>query len=116
MVQKLVIYHKIYCGGINLKDLPKVFANKIEGNINNTQDIFYGSDRDIPKKHQDSLNLSRKINSIFASSTHVYKSRVKIEFKDRIEKKVIVGKTNSHLITIDGELIKISDIVDIEKI
>lgn len=116
MVQNIDIYHKIYCGGINMKDLPKVFANKIEGNINNTQDIFYGSDRDIPKKHQDNLSLIRKINNIFSSSTHVYKSKVKIDFKDKMEEKIIVGKTNSHLITIDGELIKISDITDITKI
>lgn len=99
-----------------MKDLPKVFANKIKENINNTQDIFYGSDREILKQNHENINLSKKINNIFASSTHVYKSLVRLEFKDKIEEKVIVGKTNSHLITIDGELIKISDIVDINKI
>ncbi|MBE6156318.1 MAG: hypothetical protein E7161_01040 [Firmicutes bacterium] len=98
-----------------MKDLPKVFANKISENINNTQDIFYGNDRSNHKK-PDSLSIVRKINSIFASTSHVYKSKVKIELKDKTEEKVIVGKTTTHLITIDGELIKIIDIVDIEKI
>ena len=97
-----------------MKDLPKVFANKISNNIKNTQDIFYGSDREIKK--QDSLSVVKKINNIFASSTHVYKSKVKINLKGSIEEKVIVGKTSTHLITIDGELIKIIDIIDIEKI
>jgi len=98
-----------------MKDLPKVFANKINNNINNTQDIFYGNERRIEKRH-DSLSIIRKINNIFASSNHVYKSRVKIELKDKVEEKVIVGKTNDHLITMNGELIKIIDILDINKI
>jgi len=98
-----------------LKDLPKVFANKISDNINNTQDIFYGNERNVIKK-TDSLSIIRKINNIFASTNHVYKSKVKIYLKDRVEEKIIVGKTTTHLITINGELIKIIDIVDIEKI
>lgn len=98
-----------------MKDLPKVFANKISDSINNTQDIFYGNDR-LNEKKQDSLSIVRKINNIFASSSHVYKSKAKIKFKDKIEEKIIVGKTSTDLITIDGELIKIIDIVDIEKI
>jgi len=98
-----------------MKELPKVFANKINENINNTQDIFDERDRYIEKK-KDKLSIVRKINNIFASPNHVYKSRVKIKFKDKIEEKVIVGKTNTHLLTIDGDLIRIIDIMDIEKI
>lgn len=98
-----------------MKELPKVFANKISDKINNTQEIFYGSDRSNKKKH-NSLSILKKINNIFASSRHVYKSRVLLTLKDTTEEKVIVGKTNTHLITIDGEFIKIIDIVDIERI
>ena len=79
------------------------------------EELFYGNDRMTSKK-SNNLNIVKKINSIFASPNHVYKSRVKIFLKDRIEEKVIVGKTNTHLITMDGELIKIIDIIDIEKI
>lgn len=98
-----------------MRELPRVFANKISDNINNTQDIFYGSERGISKK-SDNISIVKKINNIFASKNHVYKSRVLITFKDKVEEKVIVGKNNTHLITIDGELIKIIDIIDIEKI
>lgn len=98
-----------------MKDLPKVFANKISDDINNKQDIFYGSDR-LLEKRESSISIVRKINNIFASTSHVYKSRVNIKLKDKEEEKVIVGKTNTHLITIDGELIKIIDIIDINKI
>lgn len=98
-----------------MKDLPKVFANKISDDINNTQEMFYGNDRMIPKKN-DSMSIVKKINNIFADKNHVYKSRVLITLRDGFKEKVIVGKNNTHLITIDGELIKIIDILDIKKI
>ena len=97
-----------------MKDLPRVFANKIDESINNDQELFYGNMRgDAPK---DDISVVKKINNIFADSHHVYKSRVRITLKNGIVEKVIVGKTSSELITIDGELIKIIDIVDIVKL
>lgn len=97
-----------------MKDLPRVFANKIDESINNDQELFYGSVRGEDTK--DDISVVKKINNIFASSHHVYKSRVRITLKNGIVEKVIVGKTSSELITIEGELIKIIDIVDIVKL
>ena len=101
-----------------MKDLPRAFANKIDTNINNDQELFYGSDRIITKKvkKDDDISIVKKINNIFASSHHVYKSRVKITLKDKVVEKVIVGKTSADLITMDGERIKIIDILDIERL
>ena len=98
-----------------MKELPKVFENIIDKDIHNTQDIFYSTDRVIRNKNNDE-SIIKKINRIFASSNHVYKSLVRITLKNGIIEKVIVGKTNSDLITIYGELIKITNILDIEKI
>ena len=97
-----------------MKDLPRITRGKISDNLNNTQSIFYSSDRSIPKK--DDISIVKKINNIFASVHHVYKSKVRITLNDKVVEKVIVGKTSTNLITIDGELINIVDIVDIEKI
>jgi len=98
-----------------VKELPKIFANKINENLNNTQEIFYGKDRSA-KKEYDSKSIIKKINDIFASKNHVYKSKVKITFNDKIVEKVIIGKNNNTLITYEGELINVSDILDVEKI
>ncbi len=97
-----------------MKDLPKVFEGKVDNIMKNTQDIFYGNDRSTKKP--DSLTIIRKINSIFASPNHVYKSKVRITLTNGVVDKVLVGKTSTNLLTIDGEQIKITDIVDIEKI
>ena len=97
-----------------MRNLPKVYEGKVRSDINNTQKLFYGSDREVIKT--DNISIVRKINNIFSSKDHVYKSKVNITLKDKNINKVIVGKNSTNLITIDGELIKITDILDIKKI
>lgn len=92
--------------------LPKVFANPIDKEINNVQTMY----RDNEIRNDKPVNITKKINEIFASPNHVYKSKVKIIYKDHEEIREIVGKTNLNLLTLDGKLIKITDIIDIEKI
>ncbi len=97
-----------------MKELPSVFANPIKKELNNVQSAYYdGKDRDIEVNPR---MINKKINEIFASSNHVYKSKVKISFKDHEEEHVLVGKTNLNLLTMEGKLIKITDIIDIKKI
>ena len=94
-------------------DKPKVFANPINKKIYNVQDLFR-SDKD--SRSINPVDVNKKINEIFASRNHVYKSRVRITLKDGVVEKEIVGKTNINLLTLDGNLIRITDILDIERI
>ncbi len=97
-----------------MNKLPNVYANPINKKINNVQETFYSrSDRNIDVNPKD---INTKINEIFSNKNHVYKSKVKITFRDKEEEAVIVGKTNLNLLTIDGKLIRIPEIVDIERI
>ena len=92
---------------------PRVYANPINKKIDNVQDLFR-SDKD--SRSINPVDVNKKINEIFASRNHVYKSKVKITLKDKVIEKEIVGKTNINLLTLDGDLIRITDILDIEKI
>lgn len=114
------------------RKLPSVFANKIEKEVGNNKKVFYSgkdgvtgtSDRkatnedDFAQNIKDHLikpkNIYQKINDIFNSSRYVYKADVEITLKDGVVTKRIIGKNSNHLITIDNELIPISDIVDIK--
>lgn len=96
-----------------MNKLPKVFANPINKKINNYQDLYY-SNRSI--KRLNAKDINKKVNEIFGSLNHVYKSRVRITLNDNITEEVIVGKTSMYLLTIDNKKIKITDILDIEKI
>ena len=92
---------------------PRVYANPINKKIDNVQDLFR-SDKE--SRSINPVDVNKKINEIFASRNHVYKSKVKITLKDKVIEKEIVGKTNINLLTLDGDLIRITDILDIEKI
>ena len=93
--------------------LPRVYANPIDKSLNNVQEIYKDN---LTREEISPKNINRKINEIFASSNHIYKSRVKITYKDHSSEETIVGKTNLNLLTMDGKLIKITEIMDIEKL
>ncbi len=95
------------------KNLPKVFASPIDKEIHNNKDIFYSA-----RKEDRNLaaNVPRKINEIFASSSHVYKSKVKIWSNSGVIEATIVGKTGNYLLDINGKKVNINEIIDIEKI
>lgn len=96
-----------------MNKLPNVFASPINKKLNNYQDM-YRSDKKV--KSYNSKDINKKINEIFGSLNHVYKSKVRITMTDGVKEEEIVGKTNTNLLTIDNKLIKITDILDIEKI
>ena len=62
------------------KDLPKVYANPIDKDIRNNNDIYYGKNEE--RKETRQVNVYEKINHIFASPHHVYKSNVLIKTKN----------------------------------
>ncbi len=96
-----------------MNKLPNVFASPINKKLNNYQDM-YRSDRKV--KSYNPKDINKKINEIFGSLNHVYKSKVRITMTDGVKEEQIVGKTNTNLLTIDNKLIKITDILDIERI
>lgn len=97
-----------------MKDLPKVSAFAINKKLYNSQERYYGSEEKLFSNKKE--NISSKINRIFASNNHVYKSRVRIKTKNDVLERTIIGKTNTDLLTLTGEKIKIVDILDIDRV
>ncbi len=95
------------------KKLPNVFVNKIDREINNTQKLYYS---DLRGERKEPVNVMKKINDIFSSIHHVYKSHVRITTNNDVIDTFIVGKSNIYLLTLDNKKIRIPDIIDIEKI
>ena len=103
------------------KKLPGVFANNISSSAAHNKNVSYSDKEEIKihnkvksEKLPDTMNINQKINAIFNSSRYVYKADVNITLKDQVIKRRIIGKNSIHLITIDNELIPITDILDIE--
>lgn len=98
------------------KETPRVFANKVDKTFNNnsTYAVTRNDERTaIKEKRIDNRNIRQKINDIFKSSNYIYKADVNIEINGRTIKKRIIGMKNNQLITMDNELISVSDITDI---
>ena len=92
-------------------ELPKVFANKINKEINNSQDVY--SSLEINNTVVNEHNISKKINDIFSDLNFVYKKEVTIVTKEKKVIKTIVGINGNKLLTMDNENIDISTIIDI---
>lgn len=96
------------------KNLPRVYANPINKALSNNKDIFYSGENET--RSINTIDVTKKINEIFASKTHVYKSKVRIKTNNDTMEEVIVGRTGAYLLTLSGAKISIPNIIDIERI
>ena len=96
------------------KELPRVFASKIDKSINNNEECVVSKNEEQKLKQIEiDKNIRQKINEIFASYKYVYKADVIITTKQGEINKTIIGKKDNNLITIDNEFIDINNIKDI---
>jgi len=95
------------------KKIPKVFANRIDKKIENNDTYSITRNDDVKIKENRGLDINSKINQIFKSTKYIYKIDVEIVVSTGTITKRIIGRKNGYLITIDNELIKIDDILDI---
>ena len=97
-----------------MKELPKLYTNSFNKKIDNSQEyvkIIESTNSPKPSKQE----INKKIDNIFKSKNYIYKIKTKIKTKNGDRKETLIGKTNNNLITINNELINISDIIDIKK-
>ena len=102
-----------------MKKLPSIFQNDISKKMNNNEEIYYSFENKEETRNTEVIqgkNVLQKINSLFNSSNYIYKIDVEIKLKDKTINEKIIGKNKTHLITMNNELISISDIQDIKLI
>lgn len=106
-----------------MKELPKMYRNKIEKEISNNEKMFstmYNNKITLEKEDRSTITKTRKIYTveqkiadIFNSPNYIYKIDVVIVTDRETQTKRIVGKTKTNLITMDNEYIPINTIRDI---
>lgn len=92
-----------------------LFVNKIDKEFRNNEKVFYSNGNNI-ERVPIKVDVRKKINDIFKSNDFIYKADVEIFLKDKKIKTTIIAKNNTSLMTMDNEIIKISDILDIKKV
>ena len=103
-----------------MKKLPSIYANNIEKNKEHNESVYksYKEETKEPiekKQNYPKKTVNQKIREILNTKNHSYKTPVKIKLKDSTKQVEIIGRNTKNLITIENELIKIEDIIDIEK-
>ena len=109
-----------------MKKLPSIYANSIEKNKDNNDSIYKSykneknkteetTEKQENKTKYPQKTINQKIRELMNSKNHSYKIPVKIKTKENVLEKEIIGKNSKNLITIENELIKIEDIIEIEK-
>ena len=97
-----------------MKKLPKLFSSKIE-NVNNNRKVFDSlKDYNIDIKDNNNLSLKDKLKELTSSNTYIFNKEVILVFKDKEVSCHIAGIVNNHIITMDNEIIKIKDLIDIK--
>jgi len=109
------------------KKLPSVFANPQEKEFTNNERIYYSKesnslsqtnihdfDQDRAAPILENKNIYQKLNDIFNSEKYVYKADVDITTRSGHLKTKIIGQNRTHIITMDNQLISITDLVDIK--
>lgn len=99
-----------------MKELPKVFHNKVNKNFNNNRSFYYSNNEPIEEEKKDTKTITQKINDIFSSPNYIYKANVEITLKDKKIVKRIIGRNKNYIITMDNDLISINDIIDIKSL
>lgn len=101
------------------KKLPSIFKNNISKKTNNKEYCYVSEQKNIEEPIiNDNIiieSIDEKINKLFNSKNYIYKIDVDIYLNDQVLKKRIIGRNKTQLITIDNEIIEISEIKDIKK-
>lgn len=101
-----------------MKELPKMYQNKINKKVSNIQKVYstYNDRGSIAGDVKySSISVDKKIDDIFNSFDYVYKADVTIVTDSETIKRRIVARDKNNVITIDNEYIPISIIRDIYK-
>ena len=92
-----------------MNELPKVYANPIDHDINNEQKYY----------RSDTVYNGISINDIdkaLKNSDYIYRVRVKMLIGGEYVIKIIIKRVNDYLLTIDNEKIPIKEIKSFEVI
>ena len=102
------------------KDLPFIFKNTSNKKIENNKKVFYSKYENISniESNNNEINLEgntyqEALNNLFKNNQFVFNVPVEIITKDKNINTKIVSKVNDHLLTSNGEVIKLEDILSI---
>ena len=96
-----------------MKKLPKIYQNKINKKIGNNTNYSYAK-KEI-YNFDDKQNIISIINSLFDEDGFVFNKQLIIKTKYKVYDTAIIKKDNNRIYTLTDDVIKIEDILSIER-
>lgn len=103
-----------------MKKLPKIYQNEITKNINNNKKYCYlEEERSIPSEKVEKMNsisVKEELDNIFSGFGYSYNIPIIIKTSSKEYKTSLVSRTKNNVVTIENEIIPITEIISIERI
>lgn len=99
-----------------MKKLPKVFQNEFSKPINNNKKVCYlknEEQQDQIQENNSESNIQEVLDKVFSGIGYSYNIPLEIKTKIKTYNTSLIAKTNHNIITLDNEIIPISDIISI---
>lgn len=103
-----------------MKKLPNIYQGNFPKKINNNKKICYLKTPEQPfeekrEDRQTPAEIQQQIREIFSSLSHPYTIPVIIKTKEKVYETYLIAKNKNNIITLDNEIIDISDIESIKR-
>lgn len=103
-----------------MKKLPKIYKNNINKQINNNKNYCYINKDNVKENKRVDIKTSSTVeetlSSIFKSTGYPYNIKVYIKTNNKEYYTYLVSRTNKTITTLDNDLIKINEIIELKKI
>ena len=96
-----------------MKKLPKIYQNKITKKINNNKTVCYLTEENEDTDYQIPTIID-KIEEVFSGFGYSYNIPVTIKTPNKVYNTSLIAKTSNNIITLDNDIIPISDIIDFQ--
>ena len=96
-----------------MKKLPKIYQNKINKKIDNNTNYSY-VEKEV-YNFDDKQNIISMINSLFDEDGFIFNKQLIIKTKYKVYDTAIIKKDNNRIYTLTDDVIKIEDILSIER-
>lgn len=95
-----------------MKELPKIYKNKINKKINHSSTVYYSGMNSYEKEKIDVLSF---LDNLFREGGHIFNKALLIKTKDKVYDTAIISRSGDYIYTLSDEKILIKDILSIEK-
>ena len=97
-----------------MKKLPSIYKQEINKKINNNTTVYYCTSKN-EKKEVENLSIRDFLDNLFNEDGYIFNKALIIKTKDNTYDTAIVKKESEKIYTLTDNIIRIEDIISIER-